>query len=258
MMRKQLLPILLLGCLFFSGGERIEAASQPLQQQTITVEGLEPDPELIEMLAPYREEVAKLEVPIIQSAVSMPNLRRENPLGSWVSDALRASASDIIGIDMDFAFVNSGGIRAAMPQGDVSYRTISSILPFDNSLVYYELKGSELRQIIEELARRKGWDPISGGTIEADADGNLTKAIIGDKPLDDEGDYTFATISFLAEGGGGWDILTTFEKKDTGIMIRDVVYKHVQKLAAEGKQIEPPTNPTRYLIGGKTVEELNQ
>ena len=42
----------------------------------------------------------------------------------------------------DFAIMNGGGIRASLPEGEITYRDILTVQPFGNSLVYVDLSGS--------------------------------------------------------------------------------------------------------------------
>ncbi|MDZ7725522.1 MAG: 5'-nucleotidase [candidate division KSB1 bacterium] len=41
----------------------------------------------------------------------------------------------------DFAFMHSGGIRAALSKGSVSFNDILAVLPFGNSVVHVSMRG---------------------------------------------------------------------------------------------------------------------
>ena len=57
---------------------------------------------------------------------------------------------------------------------------------------------------------------LSGLSVVVDpyrpAGRRITRALVGNAPLDPDGWYTLATTSFLAAGGEGYDALTTAER----------------------------------------------
>jgi 2',3'-cyclic-nucleotide 2'-phosphodiesterase (5'-nucleotidase family) len=50
----------------------------------------------------------------------------------------------------DFAFMNAGGVRAGLPQGQLRERNIWNIMPFDNRIVTGTFKGRELPAVVIE------------------------------------------------------------------------------------------------------------
>ena len=48
----------------------------------------------------------------------------------------------------DFAFMNSGGVRAGLPEGQLTERNVWDIMPFDNTVVIAHVKGSELPAVV--------------------------------------------------------------------------------------------------------------
>jgi 2',3'-cyclic-nucleotide 2'-phosphodiesterase (5'-nucleotidase family) len=89
----------------------------------------------------------------------------------------------------DLAYMNLGGIRDALPQGQLLARHIWNIMPFDNLIVTGKVWG---KQIPEEAARGRQIDP--------------------------EKEYRFVTNNFIA---GQWEDLG-LEFPETGPPIRDV------------------------------------
>ena len=87
-----------------------------------------------------------------------------------------------------------------MPQGDVVLEDIASMLPFKNYLVYLELKGADIRRVLEQLAASPGFQVIGGARVVI-KDGKLVSAEIGGKPLDDRKSYGVATNTFVLNGG---------------------------------------------------------
>ena len=52
---------------------------------------------------------------------------RETNIGNFCADAFREV------LKTDVAMINGGGIRADLPQGDVTYNHLVSIFPFNNT-----------------------------------------------------------------------------------------------------------------------------
>jgi 2',3'-cyclic-nucleotide 2'-phosphodiesterase (5'-nucleotidase family) len=59
----------------------------------------------------------------------------------------------------DIAFQNSGGIRADVPAGPITIADIYAISPFNNTLVVFEMTGSEVKQALE-LDVERDWDRL--------------------------------------------------------------------------------------------------
>ncbi len=68
---------------------------------------------------------------------------RETAIGDLCADAYRAVAGT------DISYVNGGGIRADLPEGDVTYADIISVHPFGNTLCAVEVTGSEILDMLE-------------------------------------------------------------------------------------------------------------
>jgi len=211
-----------------------------------------PDPAMERLIAPYRVEVEKLREPIGESHGGMIHqARKVTPLGCWVTDIMRERAAQVAGRPVDFAFTNSGGIRAALPDGPVSYDIISQILPFDNTLAMIDLDGTAFRRLLEKICSDRDGHSISGAFIEGDAENNLVSATIGGKALDDSRQYLVVTNNYLSSGGGGMAMLKEFAQQDTGVFQRDAVADHVRELTAAGKKIEQPADYPRYRYAEK-------
>jgi len=69
----------------------------------------------------------------------------------------------------DFAWMNTGGVRATIPQGPLLDRHIWSVMPFDNEVL---------------IGRFKGRD--------------LPKVVVGDKHIDEDREYTLAVSDYTA------------------------------------------------------------
>ena len=163
----------------------------------------------------------------------------ESELSNFAADVIRARAEKEIGEPVEMAMTNYGGIRTAMPKGDVRVYDIYSIFPFENDIVVCKVKGSKLRQFMDNYAKKGYVECLSGVELVID-NYQITKFNIGGKPLDPNKTYNFATINFLLDGGDGSRIGAYADKViDTDVLIRDAVCDHIRELTAQGKKVDP-------------------
>ena len=148
------------------------------------------------------------------------------PLGIVVSETIRK----ITGADI--AITNGGGIRAGLSKGILTMGDLYTILPFDNTLVTMELKGSDIKAAIEHgiMPANMGWGQYSGIKVwynkDAEAGKRITSIRLADgTPLDMNKYYTVAVNDFMATGGDGYDFTKAKNMKDTMLVMRDEIIK---------------------------------
>lgn len=170
------------------------------------------------------------------SPQSMKSSYPESALSNWFADNLIRAAEAACGRRVDIGIGNFGGIRVDMPEGDVMVDDIRSMFPFKNDLVYLTMKGSDVRDVLEFMAR-DGFQVLGGVRVVA-RDGRIVSAEIGGRPLDDNALYGVATISFLLYGGDGLHLAdNAVEMVDTSVEIYDAMLKLIEEDTAAGRQI---------------------
>lgn len=107
--------------------------------------------------------------------------------------------------NVDLSITNKGGIRTSLPEGDVSEGDIINMLPFRNYLTIIDIKGEDLKEAFEVMARRLGDDVSSNVHVTysscSKGDATVLEILINGKPLDENRTYRVATIDYLAKGG---------------------------------------------------------
>ncbi len=141
--------------------------------------------------------------------------RAETNLGDLCADAyIDQSGADI-------AFVNGGGIRVSIGQGDITMNDILKVHPFGNMLTVIEVTGQQILDALEWGTRAVpgesgGFPQVSGLTYEIhtylessctqDGDGMFTgvegeyrvkNVMVGGEPLDLEKTYTLASHDYM-------------------------------------------------------------
>ena len=125
--------------------------------------------------------------------------RRESNVGSWVAFIIKNATNS------DFAIMNSGGIRKSVGAGPLTKLDIKEMLPFDNTLVTFEVTGEELLNLIKfntEVSRKTGNEELqlSGLSYKYRISGDkseLLGAWIDGKEIVPDATYKGGTIDFV-------------------------------------------------------------
>ena len=67
----------------------------------------------------------------------------ETNLGNLCADAVRYA------MDADVGYMNGGGLRAAIQNGDITFNDLLSVFPFNNTVVLAEVSGQTLKDMME-------------------------------------------------------------------------------------------------------------
>ena len=105
----------------------------------------------------------------------------------------------------DVAFINAGGLRADLPEGEVTYGNVIDAFPFPNRVVLMDLSGKDILGVLEQsMTLERGMIQASGLIAHYDLDRpkgqRVTDLEIGGKPVDPEQIYKVAVADLLAEG----------------------------------------------------------
>lgn len=142
------------------------------------------------------------------------NDKRDDKIGekaicNLMTDAMRAVSN------ADFALINSGGVRRALPEGNITRREILNIAPFDNRVLLLHATGTQIQRVLYAMAT----SVVDHATILLQASGLRYKLHPGQGaydievldrhsgryvPIDPNATYTVATLDYcLYEDGYG-------------------------------------------------------
>ena len=196
---------------------------------------ISPDAEMDSMIAVNRAELAEfMNETIGTSATTMSAVRPESDLTRLLSDIFLAQSQRISNENPDIptaqiALLNIGGIRANLPEGNVTRGNIFEIAPFENSIVIQQFTGVQLREICNHIAQRGG-EAVAGVRFQI-IDNQAQNILVNKMPLNDNEIYTLATIDYLAHGGDGFDMLCKSMTYETQIRIRDAFIDYIKSHA---------------------------
>lgn len=195
--------------------------------------------------------------------------KEETGIGDLIADAYRHYA------ECDIAVANGGSVREGIPAGDITFKTILSVIPFSNDIITVKIKGQDLLDALEFGSRAlpqesAGFLLPSGLTYTidltmqsaalSDEAGNfdhiegeyrVKDVMINGKPLDLQAEYTFATDNFLLGGGDGMTMLKNCEIiRYTGYCSNELLADYIETVL--GKEI-----PERYSKPQGRIQIIN-
>jgi len=204
-----------------------------------------PDPQLAAYLQDVRaRSQAALAQPVAHIAAAVARKENddgESALGSMIADAALAATRTQ---GAQIGFMNPGGIRKDLEVGEggvVSFGQAQAVLPFGNTLVVQDLRGAQLRELLEQQWKREGsrgymlqvssslsyqWDStrppgqrVLPGSVKVDG-----------KPLEDGKTYRVVANNFLADGGDNFPALGGGTNRiDTGMRDLDALIAHLKQ-----------------------------
>ena len=145
---------------------------------------------------------------------------QETNLGDLCADAYRLVSGADIGV------VNGGGIRAAIPAGDITFEQIISVHPFGNAMCVVEATGQQILDALEKSVSKLpdengGFLHVSGltftvdmsvpSTVVVDDKGNFVEVSgerrvkdvkVGGEDIDPAKTYTLASQNYMLKSGG--------------------------------------------------------
>ncbi len=129
----------------------------------------------------------------------------ESGLYNLVSDALRIQTSLIEGKHIDVAVMSASSIKYYIPRGPITQEIIDEILPYVNKVVLMKLTGKQLSRLANDIATDDG-APVSGMRMLIKK-GMANDLLVGQHVVEPDSVYTVVTSSYLANGGGHYNVL---------------------------------------------------
>src|SRR5690606_27839624 len=145
---------------------------------------------------------------------------RECEMGNLVADAMLERTR---GQGVQIAIQNGGGLRASIDAGEVSMGDVLSVLPFQNTMATFQLKGRDVIAALENgvslVEEGAGRFPQVAGLrfswtrARPAGDGRIIKAEVMEDgtwvPLDADKVYGVVTNNYMRSGGDGYKVFAT-------------------------------------------------
>ncbi len=194
---------------------------------------LKDDPNTLSIYTKYEEELEPILGRVLgETTVELDHDRYAKPslLGEWTCDVMREKAGTQI------AMTNGGGLRTAIPAGEITAGKLYEVMPFDNTLYTMKLSGADVKANIEHgiMNENVGWIQISGVKVTYDKNAEagsriLSMTLTDGTPVETDKYYTVVTNDFMATGGDNYDFSNALETTDTYIPVRDAMMEEIEK-----------------------------
>lgn len=197
------------------------------------------DSNILHLYQPYKTKLeAEMNQVIGHSELLMAKVDTipESVLGNFFADATLQQGRKL-DPEIDFAMPSTkGGIRTAVPKGEIRVSNVFELMPFENALMVYTISGAEAQQLLNFIAASNG-QPVSGIRMKI-RDRKPEEVVINGKAFDINSNYKVLTSDYIASGG---DNARGFKNpvavKELGLKVRDALLNHIKEQEAAGKKI---------------------
>lgn len=188
---------------------------------------IEPDSELKELLSYYQEKgQAKLDE-VIATTDALLDGERANVRNKQTNLGRMLAMAQSGKVSADFGVMNSGGVRASIKAGNITYRDVLTVQPFGNMVTLNEMTGTEVAAYLGAVGSLQigsgGYAQITGVKMTIDCvakTANISQ--INGKDFSAGATYKFTVPSFNAAGGDGYPKLAS--PIQTGYVDADLLY----------------------------------
>lgn len=202
-------------------------------QRVFIEDEIKEDPEMLALLTPFQNIGQKeLETVIGKTNGIFVGERKivrnhETNLGNLIAMAQMEKTN------ADLSVMNSGGIRADLPAGDITYKDVLIVQPFANTVCTVTLNGEELKDYLQVVVNRKqGSGAFAQFTnVELSLQGDrLVGVKVAGKGISANQSYKLALNSFIASGGDGYPKVKGHPSfVNTGYVDADLLKEYIEK-----------------------------
>jgi 2',3'-cyclic-nucleotide 2'-phosphodiesterase (5'-nucleotidase family) len=224
--------------LFISACSRQLVVSNYSYEEKKVQAGLPSDKAVDSIVQPYKIALDKeMNVVIGYADDALVKKQPESDLGNFMCDLILNKSRDYYKGQIDFTFLNHGGIRLpSLPKGDITLGKMIELMPFENRVVIMELDGTTVDSLFNHMAAKGGWH-VSGATYKI-RNGKAEGITIQNKTLQSRGVYVVAVSDYLAQGGDNCTMLKGKPYIDTKKTLREALIEGLKEMTARGEHIK--------------------
>lgn len=161
-----------------------------------------------ELIAPYKASLDReMAQPLSFAPITYDKVGQWNcSVGDLFALATHVAANKAFELryhkKIDGVFMNIGGVRSILPEGQVSLRNAFELMPFENQVCVVAMQKKDIEKLIQFFIDGKKAHPMSGIAFQLDAEHKkATKIWINGQELQEQQLYYIATNDYLYNGG---------------------------------------------------------
>lgn len=246
-------PILFVAAIFLATTLYGQYAPVSFSYSSIKVDSANagaPDATIVKYIDKYRLEIQKdMNVTLAVSTQAIEADKPEGALNDLVADAVfevgKLHYKPTDGKNIDFCLLNYGGLRKSLPKGNILIGNVFELMPFDNKISVITLKGEQVAELFDFLAKKIEGHPVANCRLVVDQN-QATQITIGGVPLDITKTYKVVTNDYLSGGNDGmYFFKQAIAVESVDYLIRDAIIDYLRKIAVSPITIE---KDGRYII----------
>ncbi len=229
-----------LNVVFDDEGKVVSAQGEPLIMDRFVAENDAIKARIAEAAKPLDEIRSKV---VAETATEIVGVREECravecAMGNLIADAMLDRVMDQ---GIDIAIQNGGGIRASIDAGEVTMGEVLTVLPFQNTLSTFQVKGATIIEALEngvsQVEEGAGRFPqVAGMTYTFDAaqpaGSRISDVMVGGAAIDLEKVYGVVSNNYVRNGGDGYKMFRgAMNAYDFGPDLADVTAEFIAKNA---------------------------
>ena len=174
----------------------------------------------------------------------------ECPMGDLLTDCIISEQNELQP-PIDFAFINTGEIRASFSKGFVSAADILNVLPFGNTVVNFPMTGAQLATMLDRWAgdgdsqKLVSKPQVSGLEWKYDPNQESGKRVIfsqiNGQPINPSQSYMVSTVDFVLNGGDNMILFKPDKMPSPGIVLADLFTSCLRKKSSITPSIDGRT-----------------
>lgn len=246
MMNKRISFYVLISILIISGGCKTQFLVQHEKTEgkvTIldTVNVPKSDSLTLEIIKPYKAQLdSQMNQVLAYSEIAMYKDQPEGLLNNFISDLIYTKGNEYLkksnNLTAPICLLNYGGLRTGLPKGAITMRNVYELMPFENELVAMEIKGSNVKKLLNYIAQKNGM-PETGIVMSINKN-TAANVLIQGIPFDENKNYLLITSDYLAMGGDDMTfLLQPVAYYPLGLKVRDAIIDYLKEQTQAGKTV---------------------
>jgi len=194
-------------------------------------EEITPDAKVLDILQPYQDKGQEQLGEVIATTAELLDGERANVRFMQTNLGHLLSTAQTTKVNADVGVMNSGGVRASIEEGNITYKDVLTVQPFGNTITKSTVTGAELSEYLGVVASMQidsgAYAQLTGVTMNVDCQAKTVDiSDVNGKGYDAASTYTFTVPSFNAAGGDGYPKLTPVM---TGYVDAEVLYSYLKE-----------------------------